>query len=178
MLAASAVFCAAALVPVAAQAQSSMFAPIQPYGTIGYAGADTDDANVGAIQGRLGARFGSYLGLEGELGVGVKDDTVDVGGTPVDIKLRHQEAIYGVGFVPLTPHFDILGRVGYGHSSIRAESGGISVTDGEDSWNYGAGAQYTFDDRNGVRVDYTRHNFQGSSISDADVWSVAYLRKF
>src|SRR5437899_8295005 len=84
--------------PIAAHAQpGSMFEPITAYGTIGYAGADDSGINLGAIQGRLGARFGSYLGLEGELAGGVKKDTVDVGGVPVEVKLRSQEAVYGVG---------------------------------------------------------------------------------
>lgn len=164
--------------PIAAHAQSaSMFQPTTFYGTLGYAGTSNSDVNLGAIQGRLGARFGSYVGLEGELAGGVKSDTVDVAGTPVDVKLQHQEAAYAVGYLPVTPRFDLFARAGYGHSQIKASAAGVSGTGGEDSWNYGAGGQYFFTDKDGVRADYTRHDFNHNG-GDADVWSVAYVRKF
>ncbi len=164
--------------PLVAHAQSaSMFQPITGYGTIGYAGADNSGINLGAIQGRLGARFGRYFGLEGELAGGVKKDTVDVGGLPVEVKLEHQEAAYGVGYVPLTPRFDLFGRVGYGHSQIKASAAGVAQSGGEDSWNFGGGGQYFFTNNDGLRVDYTRHDFNNGG-GNADVWSVAYVRKF
>src|SRR5260221_2272955 len=95
--------------PLAAHAQSaSMFQPIPGYGTIGYAGADDSGINLGAIQGRLGARFGRYFGLEGELAGGVKNDTVDVGVVPVELQLEHQEAAYVGGYFPLSPRFDLI----------------------------------------------------------------------
>jgi hypothetical protein len=175
---AAATLIAAASVPLAAHAQNlGTFSPVTVYGTIGYAGSNGDGVDLGAIQGRLGARFGNYVGLEGELAGGVKNDHVTVGATDVEVKLRHQEAIYGVGFVPLSPRFDLVARVGYGHQDIRASAAGVSDTGGLDSWNYGGGGQYFFDNNNGLRVDYTRHDFTGNN-GGANVWSVGYVRKF
>src|SRR4051812_46946495 len=106
---AAATLATAFALPVAAHAQSlTAFSPVTVYGSVGYSAAGSNDVDLGAIQARLGARFGSYVGLEGELAGGVKDDTVNVAGTDVQVKLRHQEAIYGVGFVPLTPKFDLF----------------------------------------------------------------------
>lgn len=167
-----AVSCAA--VPALASAQDT--ASPQVYGTVGYANAKDDDANLGAIQGRLGARWG-YFGVEGELAGGVKSDDVNVGGTNVNVKLRHQEAIYGVGFLPVSPNLDLFARVGYGNTDIKASSAGLSTTGHDQSWNYGVGGQYFFTDKDGVRVDYTRYDFQHGS-ENADVWGVAYVRKF
>jgi outer membrane immunogenic protein len=165
-------------VPLAAHAQSaSMFQPITGYGSIGYAGAQSDGVDLGAIQGRLGARFGRYFGLEGELSGGVKSDSVTNSGITTDVKLRNQEAAYVVGFLPLTPKFDLIGRVGYGGTSLRLKTLGVSSTDTEESWNFGAGAQYVFDGKNGVRLDYTRHDFEHGPAT-ADVWSVGYVRNF
>jgi len=175
MMAASAAVLA---LPIAAQAQSaSTFSPVTVYGQLGYEDTHVEGANLGAIQGRLGARFGNYIGAEGELSGGVKSDSVNVGGTPVDVHLRHQEAIYGVGFLPVTPRFDLFGRVGYGHTSLKADAPGVSVTGGQDSWNYGGGGQYFFDDKNGVRADYTRHEFVHGPENE-DVWAIGYVRKF
>src|SRR5688500_10003054 len=84
--------------PGVAQAQD---AGAQLYGTVGYAHFDADDGALGAIQGRLGARFGQYFGVEGEAGFGIKDESVDLGGgVTADLELKHQLGVYGVVFVP------------------------------------------------------------------------------
>lgn len=178
LIAAAAASAIAALSPAIASAQTSTTSGTTFYGTLGYADTDLDHVNLGAIQGRVGARFGQYFGVEGELSGGVKNDTVNVAGTDVKVKLDSQEALYGVGFLPVSPNFDLLARVGYGHTEGSGSVSGVSATAKGDSWNYGVGGQYTFDGKNGVRVDYTREAFQGHNTDDANVWSVAYLRKF
>ncbi len=167
----------AALAPAMASAQTAT-GGTSFYGTLGYAGTSLDNVDLGAIQGRVGARFGRYFGVEGELSGGVKDDKVRLGGTDVKVKLDHQEALYGVGFLPIAPNFDLLARVGYGHTEGSGSVPGVSTTVKGDSWNYGVGGQYSFDGVNGVRADYTREDFQRSQGGSADVWSVAYVRKF
>ncbi|CAN5629567.1 hypothetical protein BH10PSE5_BH10PSE5_11960 [soil metagenome] len=167
----------AAVLAVPAMASAQSLSPTTFYGSLGYANANIDDVNLGAIQGRLGARFGQYVGLEAEAAAGVREDSVRVGAVNVDLKLKHQVAVYGVGYLPLNPQFDLLARVGYGNSKIEASALGSTAAGDGDSWNYGVGGQYFFDDKNGVRVDYTRHDFKDSS-DNADVWAVAYTRKF
>jgi outer membrane immunogenic protein len=167
----------AALVPAMASAQTATSGTTF-YGTLGYSSTDLDRVDLGAIQGRVGARFGQYFGVEGELSGGVKDGKVNVGGTDVNVKLDSQEAIYGVGFLPITPNFDLLARVGYGHTSGSGSVPGIVSSVEGDSWNFGVGGQYSFDGVNGVRVDYTREAFQRDGAQDANVWSLAYVRKF
>jgi outer membrane immunogenic protein len=173
--ASAAALCAA--IPALAQAQN--FSPVTTYGTLGYTNSHVDGGvDLGAIQGRLGARFGNYVGVEGELAGGVKSDDADVGGTSVNVKLRHQEAIYGVAFLPVTPKADLFARVGYGSSNIRASGSGSSFTGSQDSWNYGVGGQYFLTPKDGVRVDYTRHDFNGGGDLKSDEWGVSYVRKF
>ncbi|MES2722049.1 MAG: porin family protein [Pseudomonadota bacterium] len=168
---------AAAVLAAPAVASAQSMSPTTFYGSIGYANAAIDDVNLGAVQGRLGARFGQYVGVEGEVAGGVKEDSVRIGAVNVDVELKHQVAIYGVGYLPLNPQFDLLARVGYGNTKIEASALGAAAAADGDSWNYGVGGQYFFDDKNGVRVDYTRHDFKDSG-DDADVWAVAYTRKF
>lgn len=178
-----------ALVPAFAQAQT-VTAPTGVYGSVGYANADAGGFNIDAIQGRLGYRMNNYFGVEGELATGLKSDrqTETVSGVTVNesVKLRHQEAIYAVGFVPVSPNFDVIGRVGYGNTNVRARAtatgatGPITLADTADgdSWNYGAGVQYHFDGVNGVRADFTRHDYRDDGAGHANVWSVAYTRRF
>jgi hypothetical protein len=45
--------------------------------------------------------------------------------------------------------------------------------------NYGAGAQYFLDGKNGIRVDYTRRSYETQSAPrDQDTWQVGYVHRF
>lgn len=169
---------AAALVGAPALAQPlSMPTDTHVYGTLGYSQGSYEDVDLGAVTGRLGLRFGRFFGVEGEASVGVAGDDVNVSGTKVDVDLNHDLGAYAVGFVPVHPNFDIFGRVGYATTDLDASAAGISASGSNESWNYGVGAQYFFDGANGVRGEYTRKSFTDDG-GDADVWSVAYARRF
>jgi opacity protein-like surface antigen len=176
LIAAASTAAVALAAPMFAHAQDASHVGL--YGTLGYDNTHGDDVDLGAIQGRLGWRATPNLGVEGEFAAGVKNDKVTVApGVDAKVKLDHQEAIYGVGFLPMTPQWDLLGRVGYGHSKISASALGNTVEGDGDSWNFGVGAQYHLDPNNGVRADYTREEFV-SGDGHADVWSIAYARHF
>jgi len=166
----AAVAAASIAAPALAQEQ-----PVTVYGTVGYANTDTDGANLGAIQGRVGARYGQYLGVEGELAGGVKGDDFKVAGTKYDVDLNYQAAIYGVGYLPVAPNADLFARVGYGKSEVDVSGPFVAGSADGESWNYGVGGQYFFTERDGVRIDFTRHDFDNG---DADVVGVSYVRKF
>ena len=170
---------AMAAAPAIASAQASGAGTLV-YGTLGYADSNTDHLNLGTIQGRVGARFGQYFGVEGELGFGVAGDKTTQNGVNVKANIQNQEAIYGVGFLPLSSNVDLLARIGYGDTRVKAKASaaGASDTESGDSWNYGVGGQYHFDDKNAVRVDYTREEYTGSNGGAANVYGLSYVRKF
>lgn len=147
------------------------------YGSAGFGTTRSDGADLGAIQGRLGAKLTPHFGVEGEVGVGVSDDTTSVAGAPVTVELKHQAAAYAVGFLPVTPQIDLLARAGYGTTKLKASAGGVSASESQDSWNYGVGAQYRLDDKNGLRADWTKSEYTNSK-ADADTLAVSYVRKF
>jgi hypothetical protein len=169
----------ATVVPAAAQAQVAETAavPTGVYGGVNAGIADGGQADLGVIGGRLGYRFNNFLGVEGDLATGLKSDTDTIGGVDVNTKLKYSAAAYGVGFLPIGPNTDILARVGYGTTKIRAKAAGISDSDSEESWNFGVGAQHHFDGVNGVRVDYTRQEYNHDA-GHANVWTVGYTRRF
>jgi outer membrane immunogenic protein len=178
LITAASVAALAALLPAAASAQTAANTGTSVYGTLGYADANGDSLNLGTIQGRLGARFGQYVGVEGELAFGIDGDKTTANGTELKANIQHQAAIYGVGFLPLSPQFDLLARIGYGETRTKTNSVLASVSTDADSWNYGVGGQYRFDDKNGIRADYTREEFTGDGPSAANVYAVSYVRKF
>lgn len=148
------------------------------YGTLGYSQLDADDGDLGAVTGRLGAKLHPNFGVEGEASFGVKDDDFSVAGVDGAIEHEYDAAAYAVGFLPITANFELFGRVGYGTTELKAEAGGVSVTEDGESVNYGAGANYFFDGRNGVRGDWTRRDFTDDNGGEVDVYSVNYIRRF
>jgi hypothetical protein len=157
-----------------ASAQTAPYSGVNWYGNLGYTDFDASGGNLSAITGRLGARFGQYFGVEGELsgGLGVSHAS---GGA--DVHLNNQEALYGVAFLPLSPNADLFARGGYGWAAYHTSLDGVNNSFNGQSWNFGAGGQYFFDHANGVRVDYTREEATNHG-PDANVWGVSYVHKF
>lgn len=156
MIAASAAVLSMAAVPAIAQAQ-------EVYGTVGYSGVDANGVDLGAIQGRLGYKFNPYVGVEGEVAFGVKDDS--------GVELKNSLGAYGVVYAPITPKADLFARVGYTGASYDTPLGDADT----DGFAYGVGGQYYITDKDGVRLDWTKHDHDDV---EADVWSIGYSRKF
>ena len=169
-------------VAMPAAAQTYDFKPVTYEGSIGYTGIQTSGADLGAINLRGSAFFGKYIGIEGEGAFGVNDQSGNISGVATKLHLNDEYAAYGVARWPVVPNANLFARVGYGHSDIKATASlngfSASQTAGVDSVNYGVGGEYFFDGKNGVRVDYTRFDFQKSGAADADTWSVGYVRRF
>ena len=169
----------AATLFVAAPALAQV-APAQLYGNVGYShyGADLDgeEVTLGTVDARLGARFGQYFGVEGEAGLGVKEESIDTGFGDVDIKISNKLAAYGVGFLPIAPNTDLFARIGFGRIEVEAEGFGATASEEDNAVSYGAGAQYFFDGLNGVRAEYTRYEFEEGG--DIDSLGISYVRKF
>ncbi|MGZ3275752.1 MAG: porin family protein [Caulobacteraceae bacterium] len=175
---------AAIAAPASAQTLPSYLAPISYNAGIGYTGIDLPGKDLGGITLRAGADFGKYFGVEGEATFGTTD--VDNHNTVFNsrLHLNQQYAGYGVVRYPVLPNANIFARGGYGHTDLTAGVTplltGVETTGkaGLDSWNYGAGAQYFFDGKNGLRAEYTRQDFVSHGVGDADTWSVSYVHKF
>lgn len=160
LIAATAV--AAALVAAPAMAQD-----ISWYGSVGYSVLDDDTFNFGAIDGRIGGRT-QHFGLELDGAVGVKDDSV----LGVDVELNHTVAVYAVGFLPVSDNFELIGRIGLGNTEV--EAAGVDADD--DSFNVGIGGQWSWNENNAIRGDYTYMDFDNGG--DANQFTLSYVRKF
>jgi hypothetical protein len=189
----------ASIVTVAGAAMPSAAQVLDPtdksgaYGNLGYTHSSSGDGHTNSITGRAGWRFNRFLGVEGEGSVGVSGDGgsfIPPGGTTAtqyDTKQQYQLAGYGVGYLPLSPKFDLFARVGYGTNRYKVDvAGGPDSRFNQESWNWGGGAQYLFDGANGVRAEYTRSSMQDDGAppnapwagKDQDNWSISYVRQF
>jgi len=137
------------------------------YGSIGYANIGDDFVDLGGAQVRLGAKVHQYFGIEAEGTIGLVDDSI----AGIDIDLEHQIGIYGVVFLPMAESTDLIARVGVSNFEIGVPGGSAD----EDTINYGVGIEHRFDEKNGVRADYT---YMDGDAGDADMWSIAYVRRF
>ncbi len=160
-------------IPALSQAQTSP----EIYGSLGYGSTRASGTDNGSIQARVGAKLTAHFGFEGELAGGVSDDKTYVAGAPVNVDMKHQAAAYAVGFLPVTHNIDLLARAGYGTTKFDASSSTSPLKGSMESWNYGVGAQYKFNDKNGVRADWTKSEYNNSK-EDSDTIAVAYVRKF
>jgi len=168
--------------PAVAAAQTGDAAPTGVYGGLGYAQHDYDGPDVGAVQGRVGARLNNNLAVEGEVGLGVGSDKDSNGALDSRHRITKQGAVYGVGLLPVSPKTDVFARVGYGATQLKSQfnANGVTASDKDTvkSWNFGAGAQHFFGEgANGVRADYTRQQATNGD-RDANVWSMGYVRRF
>lgn len=168
---------AAAITAISGPALAQSMTGPQYYGTLGYSQLDHSQGDLGAVTGRLGAKFNPYIGVEGEASVGVKDDDFNIEGVDGKLDNQYDAAAYVVGTLPVTPNFELFARGGYGTTKIKAEVAGVDVEADGESWNYGAGANYYFDGQNGVRADWTRRDFRDDA-GEADVYSLNYVRRF
>lgn len=127
----------------------------------GYTQFDGDNVELGGLTGRVGVGFGRYFAAEGEASIGIDDD----GG----IELDNELGLFGVGKLPINDRFDLFARAGV--SRVETSPGGDA-----DGFAYGVGANMYFTDKDGIRVDLTRHDFDDSG--ELDAYSVAYVRRF
>jgi hypothetical protein len=157
LLAAVATLAAPAVMSASAQA-TGVYAS-GGYSNFTFDGGAGGDVNLGGIQGRLGYGFTPNLAIEGEGTIGVADD----GGAELDNEL----GVFGVGKIAVTPQLDLLARVGVS----RTEVNGFD----DDGLAYGAGAQWNFTSQDGIRGDWTRHDYDAGEF---DAYSVSYVRTF
>lgn len=141
---------------MSAQAQTSGV-----YVSGGYTQFDGDGgADLGAVTGRVGVNITPYIAIEGEGSFGVKGDS----GTDLDSEL----GAFVVAKLPLSPSFDVFARVGA--SRIETSPGGS-----EDGVAYGVGGTFNLTPIDGIRADWTRHDYDAGN---ADAYSLSYVRKF
>ncbi|WP_370235254.1 MULTISPECIES: porin family protein [Henriciella] len=149
------------------------------YADVGYQtlGFDEDeiDVDLGAITGHFGYQLNQNFALEGELGVGVKEESFDVLGTDVDVELSYLVGAYVRGQVPVSEQLNLFARVGVVNAELSVEGGGFSESDSETGIGYGAGAEFMFNSTFGIRGDYTRYDIDDA---EADAFMIGAVFKY
>jgi outer membrane immunogenic protein len=138
----------------------------------GYTHFEGDDAAVGGLTGRLGVGFGQHFAVEGEVSLGVVDDNIGA----VNVELDNAFGLFGVAKAPISPQFDVFGRVGWAQAEVSGSLGGVSASADDNGLAYGVGANFWLTGKDGIRGDYTRYDFDGDG--ELDTFAISYVRKF
>ena len=141
----------------------------------GYERADFDGVDFDTVVARGSYDFTRYLGVEGQLNIGLGDESVTVGGVTGDVSLDYIAGVYGV-FRPFSfENGSVFLRAGYTTTEAEASAAGLNFSADDQAWAYGVGGEYFFDGRNGIRGDYTRMDYDDGG--EADVFGVSYVRR-
>ena len=162
------------------------------------AGVDTLSFDAFGVSGKVGYNFNRFLGVEGQLGLGIIDDSGDVDGFDVEEGYDLFGGAFAVGRVPVTPEIDVFGRVGYYAAGLSGEVEDIEFDYDVDGFAFGGGVQFNFGPNmmSGIRAEYT--NLDVDNIGDlevdgtdfdideesadefgsGDLWSLSYVRRF
>ncbi len=150
------------------------------YVTFGAQQFEVGDPFVG-LQGRMGYQSANYVGVEVEGSYGIIGDEDDTGGIFAERMIENQLAGFVTTTVPLIGDLSLRGRAGYHFTegSVEETVAGITTktTNTEDGFAWGGGAEFTLNDRNAVRADYTRYHL-GSGGEAFDSASLAWVHTF
>jgi opacity protein-like surface antigen len=172
----------AAGVAMAGPAFAQSTTPLQPYVTLGYTYLNPYDRDLGEVTGRMGLRLWRFIGVEGEIGGGVLDNSY-TNSTGAHVKLSEgtQATGYLVGFFPVWgDKIDLLARVGYGETPLILQTPTQKSIETTHPINLGAGAQYALNNKDGLRFDYTWRDFQGGYYAphNDNTYAVSFVHKF
>jgi outer membrane autotransporter protein len=162
--------------------------PAGLYGELGYTWLQVDGGNgikvnPDAIRGILGWDFHPFFAVEGMLAGGVRDDSTNVTvlgfPTNVNIKLENTYGIY------LKPKYDFnqwqaFARLGWARTKLRTEVNFAGATssssNSDDDFSWGLGANYRFNPRMNVGLDYMVYYDRGNTKVDG--WTISFGYRF
>ena len=140
----------------------------------GYERADFDGVELDTISLRGRYMFNERFGAEGQLNFGLGDESVDFGIATADVSLDYGVGAFAFANLISNEGLNVFGRLGYIHAEIEADAAGITVSEDDGAFAAGIGAEFFFDDNNGVRFDYTWADYDDS----ANFYGVSYVRRF
>lgn len=116
---------------------------------------DETEVDQNLIFGRLGYGLTDYIAIEGRLGTGISDDSLDldvVGQPNVDfnaeISTNWFAGAYGVGYIPISDGFSLYGLAGVTHFDLDANfttnlGDNESLSGSATEFSYGVGSQFS-----------------------------------
>ncbi len=147
---------ATTLLALGAQAQSL-------YGEVGYGQLKLQEDRFGSevdpgmARGIIGYTLSPNLAVEGHLGIGVKDDTVRLGGVSVKGEVDNVVGAFVKPKVRLGDTVELFGRLGIASTKVKASSMGVSDSARGTDFSYGVGASFSLTPQLSLNADYMNY---------------------
>lgn len=146
-----------------------------PYAGLNYslltlaAPEELEDLEPTALVGKMGYFLVDQIAVEGRLGLGATDDTVNDYGVPVDMEVDRMYGVYLVGHLPLGDQATLYALVGHSNFKATFSAEGESIPESESGFSYGFGVDLYPSEQFGVNLEYTQYldetDFDLSAVS-------------
>lgn len=179
-------------------------------------GVDAVEFDSYGLTGRVGYLFNEIFAVEGQVGFGISDDEIEPG---LEVGVDYNVAAFAKAHLPVSEQTKLFVRGGYHFTQVGydVELSNLTAAPDVDDFDFnidtdgfavGAGAEFAFDEFNGIRVEYTYYDLGSFSASDvssdgvttqdiadglvaaglpgqgdfdagsSDVFSISYVRRF
>lgn len=108
------------------------------------------------IAGKIGKQFNPNFAVEGRIGIGIADDTLDADGLSVKVEIDHYFGVYAKGMLPLSNAASVYGLVGYTQAKLTASAAGFSSSDSDSDISFGVGAEFAVSPAAAVSVEWAQ----------------------
>ena len=116
-----------------------------------------EEVNPTALVGRFGKYFNDNFALEGRLGIGLQDDSINFLGTDVSLEIDTLFGVYGVGHINLNETSSVYGLIGFTRAEATASALGQSFSDDESGLSFGVGADIGIGNNVALNIEYTQY---------------------
>lgn len=117
-----------------------------------------EEINPTALIGRYGKYINDGFSLEGRFGIGLQDDSINIFGTDVSLKLDTLFGIYGVGHVSINATSSVYGLIGFTQAEATVSAPGFtSESDDESGLSFGVGANISVGNDVALNIEYTQY---------------------
>ncbi|MDB2437802.1 porin family protein [Hellea sp.] len=146
------------------------------------AGVDAFEFDAYTLSGKLGYKFTKYFGVEGQAGFGIIDDDDTIQGIDTSVGVDSTFSGFGIARIPTGSGLNLFIRGGYHFTQLSASAGDFDVDVDVDGFALGIGSEYSWDGKNGIRLEYTYLDAGSDDDFDIDggsnVYSLSYVRNF
>lgn len=115
-----------------------------------------DESNPSAIGIRIGRQLMPIFAIEGRIGTGISDDTIDVGGIASDLEIDSVLSALLRGELPLTEITSLYVLAGFSRAELSASTAGIGLQDAESGFSWGGGVGFSAPRGTAVTLEYLR----------------------
>jgi len=100
---------------------------------------DGDEAEPTALIARYGQFLNDWFAIEGRIGFGLEDDTLEVGSLDIDLEVENIIGVYGFFQTGSISIVSLYGIIGYTRIELEGSAHGVEIDENANGLSYGLG---------------------------------------